>query len=176
MVEIKLNKTTGVAVNKYANSTKDFGFMNIQSQSVTFNGNRLNSETRSCLLRGNIDELQTLANDAKDGKLPGKIRIYEVTEDIARDVAMGVNSSEAHNVAKGELHSELLKTDFEGAIEGYLKKNPQTDSLLTKDGQRILRFQVYDPTGQLEDIFIRHDRENTPATSHIDANTSLDEE
>lgn len=162
MVEIKVNKSTGVAVNKYANSTKDFGFMNIQSQSVSFNGNRLNTETRSCLLRGNVDELQSVANDAQGGKLPGRIRVYEVLENIARDIALGINTSEAHNVAKGEVHSELIKTDFESAIESYVKKNPQTDALLTKDGERILRFQVYDPTGELADIFIKHDRDDVP--------------
>ena len=157
MVQIITNRTTGVAVNKYAGSD-NFGFMNIQSKVTTFNGNRLNTESRSCLLRGNVDELQSVANAAQGGKLPGKIRVYEVLENIARDVAMGINSSEAHNVAKSELHSELIKTDFESAIEGYVKKNPKTDSLLTKDGQRVLRFQVYDPTGQLEDVFVKHDR------------------
>ena len=171
MVQIITNRTTGVAVNKYVNS-ENFGFMNIQSKAVSFNGNRINSENRSCLLRGNIDELQSVANSAQNGKLPGKIRIYEVTEAIARDVAMGNISSEAHNVAKGELHSELIKSDFEGAIEGFLKKNPKTDSLLTKDGQRVLRFQVYDPTGSLEDVFVKHDRND----SGIESNQSIEQE
>ena len=165
MVQIMTNRTTGVAVNKYAGSTKDFGFVNIQSKEVTFNGNRLNTETRSCLLRGNVDELQSVANAAQGGKLPGKIRVVEITEDIARDIALGINSSELHNVAKGELHSELVKTDFESAIESYVKKNPQTDALLTKNGERILRFQVYDPTGELADIFIKHDRDDIINTS-----------
>ena len=175
MVEIKLNKTTGVAVNKYANSTKDFGFMNIQSQSISFNGNRLNTEVRSCLLRGNVDELQAVANVAKDRKLPGKIRVVEVLENVARDVAMGINTSEEHSIAKGELHSELIKTDFESAISGYAKKNPKNDNFLTKEGERILRFQVYDPTGQLEDIFIKHDRDDT-ASSKIETNEFISQE
>ena len=158
MVEIKLNKSTGVAVNKYANSTKNFGFINIQSKSITFNGNRLNTETRSCLLRGNIDELQAVVNEAQGSKLPGKIRVYEVLENIVRDIALGINTSEAHNVAKGEVHSELIKTDFEAAIESYVKKNPQTGDLLTKNGEKILRFQIYDNTGILPDVLIKHDR------------------
>lgn len=165
MVEIKLNKSTGVYVNKYANSTKDFGFMNIQSQSVSFNGNRLNTETRSCLLRGNVDHLQSIVNSAKDGKLPGRIRLYEITEDIAREVAMGIIKSEAHSIAKNELHSELIKTDFESAVEGYVKKNPSSGTVLTKDGERILRFQVYDQSGESTDILIQHDRDNVPVSS-----------
>ena len=171
MVQIITNRTTGIAVNKYAGSD-NFGFMNIKSKVTTFNGNRLNTESRSCLLRGNIEELQSVADAAQGGKLPGKIRVYEVLENIARDVAMGNISSEAHSVAKAELHSELIKSDFEGAIEGYLKKNPQTDSLLTKDGQRVLRFQIYDPTGQLEDIFVKHDRFD----SGIESNQSIGHE
>ena len=171
MVQIITNRTTGVAVNKYAGSD-NFGFMNIKSKVTTFNGNRLNTESRSCLLRGNVDELQSVANAAQGGKLPGKIRVYEVLENIARDVAMGNISSEAHSVASAELHSELIKTDFESAIEGYVKKNPKTDSLLTKDGERILRFQVYDPTGELADIFIKHDRDD----SGIESNQSIEQE
>ena len=165
MVEIKLNKSTGVAVNKYAGSTKDFGFVNIQSQSVSFNGNRLNTETRSCLLRGNINELQDVVNNAPGGKLSGRICVYEVLESVARDIALGINTSELHNVAKNELHSELIKTDFESAIESYVKKNPKTDTLLKKEGERILRFQVYDPTGELADILIEHDRDDVPNSS-----------
>ena len=165
MVEIMTNRTTGLAVNRYASSTKNFGFVNIQSQEIAFNGNRLNTEVRSCLLRGNVDELQNLINSKENGKLPGRIRVYEVLENIARDVAMGINTSETHSIAKTELHSELLKTDFESAISGYIKKNPSTDEVLKADGQRILRFQVYDPTSELSDVLIKHDRDDVPNTS-----------
>ena len=164
-VKIIANKNTGVAVNKYANSQKNFGFVNVQSENVSFNGNRINMETRSCLLRGNVDDLQSVVNSAKDGKLPGRIRLYEITEDIAREVAMGLIKSEAHSIAKNELHSELIKSDFESAIEGYVKKNPSSDTVLTKDGERILRFQVYDQSGESTDILIQHDRDNVPVSS-----------
>jgi len=160
-VKMVSNKETKTVVNQYANSTKGFGYMNLNQTLVTFDGNRVNTENRSCLLRGHVDQLKAVQEQYATGEMPGRIRVVECLESAAMRVATGMaDKTDVGDVtALNELHSELIKTDFEKAISGYIKKNPKTNSILTKGGERILRFQVYDPTGELPDVKIQHDGE-----------------
>jgi len=160
-VKMVSNKETKTVVNQYANSTKGFGYMNLNQTLVTFDGNKVNTENRSCLLRGNVDQLKAVQEQYATGEMPGRIRVVECLESSAMRVATGMaDKTDVGDVtALNELHSELIKTDFEKAISGYIKKKPKTNSILTKNGERILRFQVYDATGELPDVKIQHDGE-----------------
>lgn len=160
-VKMVANKDSNAVVNQYANSTKGFGFMNLKQTLVTFGGNRVNTENRSCLLRGNVDQLKAVQEQYATGEMPGRIRVVECLESSAMRVSNGMaNKTDVGDVtALNELHSEFIKTDLEKAISGFIKKNPGTDTILTKDGERILRFQVYDATGELPDVKIQHDAE-----------------
>ena len=157
MVRIVPNQKTGAIINQYGGSTKNFGYLQLSSSQVRVINNRVESSKRSCLLRGNISDLEALVDSAEDNKLPGKIRVVEVLETSVREFAMG-NKDVYYSILRSELHSELIKTDFEGAIESYIKKNPKTDEVLKAGEDRILRFRVYDMSGKGGDIIIEHDR------------------
>lgn len=170
-VKMVSNKETNAVVNQYANSTKGFGYMNLNQTLVTFGGNRVNTENRSCLLRGNVDQLKAVQEQYATGEMPGRIRVVECLESAAMRVANGMaDKTDVGDVtALNELHSELVKTDLEKAISGYIKKNPRTNTILTKEGERILRFQVYDATGELPDVKVQHDAEIAAPVETIEA-------
>ena len=158
MVRIIPNQKTGAIINQYGGSTKNFGYLQLSSNQVRVINNRVESTKRTCLLRGNISDLEALVDSAEDNKLPGKIRVIEVLETSVREFAMGNKDVDHYSILRSELHSELIKTDFEGAIEGFLKKNPETDEVLKAGEDRILRFRVYDMSDKGGDILIEHDR------------------
>lgn len=170
-VKMVSNKETHAVVNQYANSTKGFGYMNLNQTLVTFSGNRVNTENRSCLLRGNVDQLKAAQEQYATGEMPGRIRVVECLESSAMRVANGMaDKTDVGDVtALNELHSELVKTDLEKAISGFIKKNPRTNTILTKEGERVLRFQVYDATGELPDVKIQHDGEIAAPVETIEA-------
>ena len=173
-VKMTANEKSGSIVNQYANSEKGFGFMNLRQTLVAFNGNRVQTENRSCLMRGNVSELKAVQEQYATGELPGRIRVVEMLEESAMRVANGSadKSNESDAIALAELHSTIIKTDYEKAIKGFVKKrevSPNVFNTLTKDGQRILRMQVYDATGNLPDIKIQHDGEIEATVETIDA-------
>ena len=170
-VKMIANKDSNAVVNQYANSTKGFGFMNLIQTLVTFGGNRVNTENRSCLLRGNVDQLKAVQEQYPTGDMPGRIRVVECLESCATRVANGMaDKTDIGDVTSlNELHSELIKINFEKAIKGFVKMNPKNNTVLTKDGERILRYQVYDATGELPDVKIQHDGEIAAPVETIDA-------
>jgi hypothetical protein len=170
-VKMVASTKTGNVVNQYENSTKGFGYMNLRQTLVTFGGNQVNTENRSCLLRGNVEKLKAAQEQYPEGSMPGRIRVVECLESAAMRVSNGMadKTDIGDATALAELHSEIIKTDMEKAIEGFVKKNPKNNTILTKDGERILRFQVYDATGELADIKIQHDAEVAAPVETIDA-------
>lgn len=164
-VKMVSNKETKEVVNAYAGSTKEFGFVQLSQETPVFNGNRVNIEKRSCLFRGYVSDLKTVQESFPTGEMPGKIRVIEVTEDAAKRVAAGMAdmNNEGDRTAKAELHADWIKSErYEDAVKGFVKKikrNPSDEfatATVRLDGERILRFQVYDQTGQLPDIKLQH--------------------
>ncbi len=152
------NPNTGHVVNQFANS-ESFGYCLLEETDVTFNGNRLNTVRKTCLLRGNVDELQAVV-DANPNGLDGRIRFVELTESDAKDALDNGATTEAQKVFLSEVHKELAKTDWNKAIEGFKLQNPSTGEFSTNGGSHILRVKVYDPTGSLADIVLPRDSWN----------------
>lgn len=149
------NSNTGQVVNQFANS-ESFGYAMLEGKTASFNGNRLNVEKRTCLLRGNVDELQAIVDSAPNG-LGGRIRFVEITEDEAKTTLNGETTSEAGKVFMQEVHKDMAKDDWNKAVEGFKLQNPKTDEYSTHNGSHILRMKVYDPTGELADITLLRD-------------------
>ena len=152
------NQTTGHVVNQFTNS-ESFGYCLLEATDVTFNGNRLNTVRKTCLLRGNVDELQAVV-DANPNGLDGRIRFVELTESDAKDALDNGATTEAQKTFLSEVHKELAKTDWDKAIEGFKLQNPSTGEFSTNGGSHILRIKVYDPTGSLADIVLPRDSWN----------------
>jgi len=152
------NPNTGHVVNQFTNS-ESFGYCLLEAIDVAFNGNRLNTVRKTCLLRGNVDELQAVV-DANPNGLDGRIRFVELTESDAKDALDNGATTEAQKAFLSEVHKELAKTDWNKAIEGFKLQNPSTGEFSTNGGSHILRIKVYDPTGSLADIVLPRDSWN----------------
>ena len=152
------NPNTGHVVNQFTNS-ESFGYCLLETTDVAFNGNRLNTVRKTCLLRGNVDELQAVV-DANPNGLDGRIRFVELTESDAKDALDNGATTEAQKVFLSEVHKELVKTDWNKATESFKLQNPSTGEFSTNGGSHILRVKVYDPTGSLEDIVLPRDSWN----------------
>ena len=152
------NPNTGHVVNQFTNS-ESFGYCLLETTDVAFNGNRLNTVRKTCLLRGNVDELQAVV-DANPNGLDGRIRFVELTESDAKDALDNGATTEAQRIFLSEVHKELAKTDWNKATEGFKLQNPSTGEFSTNGGSHILRVKVYDPTGSLADIVLPRDSLN----------------
>ena len=149
------NPNTGHVVNQFINS-ESFGYCLLESTDVAFNGNRINTIRKTCLLKGNVDELQAFV-DANPNGLDGRIRFVELTESDAKDALDNGATTEAQKVFLSEVHKELAKTDWNKATERFKLLNPSTGEFSTNGGSHILRVEVYDPTGSLADITLPRD-------------------
>ena len=154
-INFVVNSNTGQVVNQFANS-ESFGYVIFEAKTSSFNGNRLNIEKRTCLLRGNVDELQAVVDAAPNG-LDGRIRFVEITEDEAKATLNGESKSEAGRVFMQEVHKDMAKDDWSKAVDGFKLENPKTGEYSTHNGSHILRVKVYDPTGELADITLPRD-------------------
>jgi hypothetical protein len=152
------NPNTGHVVNQFANS-ESFGYCLLEATDIAFNGNRLNTVRKTCLLRGDVNELQAVVDSNPNG-LDGRIRFVELTESDAKDALDNGATTEAQKVFLSEVHKELAKTDWNKAIEGFKLQNPSTGEFSTNGGSHILRVKVYDPTGSLADITLPRDSWN----------------
>lgn len=155
------NSNTGQVVNQFVNSESGFGYAMLEQTDASFNGNRLNTIKKTCLLRGNVDELQAVV-DANPNGLSGRIRFVEITEADAKATLNGEATSEAGKVFMQEIHKDLAKSDWNKAVDGFKLQNPKTEEYSTHNGSAILRMKVYDPTGSLADITLPRDSWGTP--------------
>ncbi len=149
------NQTTGHVVNRFINS-ESFGYCLLEATDIAFNGNRLNTIRKTCLLKGHVDELQAVV-DANPNGLDGRIRFVELTESDAKNALDNGAITEAQKVFLSEVHKELAKTDWNKATESFKLLNLSTGEFSTYGGSHILRIKVYDPTGFLADIVLPRD-------------------
>ena len=158
MGKVKMVSSNGTVISAYQ-SNADYGYIQLSQTTVIDNGNSGFLSKRNCLYRGSIELLEAKVAENPTNELPGRIRVVEVPESVAKMVAAGTSNKdiESHRVANAELHRDLIKSDYEKAIGGFVKKNPKTDAVMFVNGERILRFQVYDATGKLEDIRVQAD-------------------
>jgi hypothetical protein len=142
-VTIKTNKDSGLKITPYKNNPK-LGYVTIESTETTLkDGGWLRNSTRTALLKADIETLNTYIGTKN--VLPGKIIVNEFIE--------GTEPASF----KSRIDSNK---DYETAIKPHLKMSTSEDKggiPLTIEGNRILRFTDYDPTGLLNDLIVKHD-------------------
>jgi len=141
-VLITPNAQTGALITPFANS--DYAYIQLTSvQMVTTSSGWLDEKRRSTLLRAKTSILEAfVALHGKTLTVPGHIVVREFLE----------NELPAEYTAR--LNKNLA---FEAAVQPFLKRAGKDGIALTKDGQRILRFSDYDPSGLQSDISVAHD-------------------
>jgi hypothetical protein len=140
-VAIKKNDK-GVMINPYK-SNPEFGYVVLESSSLSTVGGWVRETKRTTLMRGEVKNLEKLVASLKGGNLPGKIAVREFLEDeIPADIAAR------------ELREDVT---FEEAIKPFLKQAGHEGIALTRGGKRIVRFTEWDPSGELVDSTISHD-------------------
>ena len=143
-----IEKAEGAKVSAYAKSEgkAQWGFMHLRSEETSFRNGILNTESRNCLVRGPLEGLQAVVKANPTGTMPGKIQVIECLES-----AIPAN-------CKAQINQKLVDAgDIEGALKGFIKTAGEDGDVLMKNGERILRFQIYDETGSLNDVRIQHD-------------------
>jgi len=140
-VAIKKNDK-GAFVNVYS-SNAEFGYIVLESNSISTVGGWIRESKRTTLIRGTVQLLEKYLSLSTGGLLPGRIAVREYLEDaIPADIA-----------AK-ELRDDVT---LEEALKPYFKRAGQDGVILSKDGKRIVRFTEYDASGTVQDITISHD-------------------
>jgi len=140
-VNIKANDK-GAFVNVYA-SNKEFGYIVLESNSISTVGGWVRESKRTCLIRGYVDTLEKLVGAAPGKQMPGRIAVREYLEDAI-----------PQDIAARELRDDVT---LEEALKPYFKRAGQDGVILTKDGKRIVRFTEYDASGTVQDITLSHD-------------------
>ena len=140
-VAIKTNDK-GAFVNVYA-SNKEFGYIVLESNSISTAGGWVRETKRSCLIRGTVTTLEKLIAQFPGKQLPGRIAIREFLEDAI-----------PQDIAARELSDDV---SLEEALAPYFKRAGKDGVILTKDGMRIVRFSEYDSSGSIQDSIISHD-------------------
>jgi len=140
-VNIKANDK-GAFVNVYT-SNKEFGYIVLESNSISTVGGWVRESKRTCLIRGYVDTLEKLVGAAPGKQMPGRIAVREYLEDAI-----------PQDIAARELRDDVT---LEEALAPYFKRAGQDGVILSKDGKRIVRFTEYDPSGSIQDITLSHD-------------------
>lgn len=142
-VLITPNAQTGALITPFS-SNPDYGYLQLQSvEMVQRDSGWLEEKRRSTLLRAKTSVLESfVAQHGKTLALPGRIVVREFLEnELPENYATRLNKN----------------LSYEQAVQPLLKRAGKDGVALTKDGQRILRFSDYDPSGTQSDISVAHD-------------------
>jgi hypothetical protein len=139
-IYISVNTKTGLTLTPFKNNPK-MGYIILKQDDVTFINGWMRKSTKSTLIKGAIDGLDAIS---KLKTLPGRIQVCEFLED-------SIPPNWIKTLPKGMSLSEALTQS------NAYKKAGDGGEFLTKDGKRIVRFTIYDGTGQSSDIIIQHD-------------------
>jgi len=140
-VAIKTN-SKGAFVNVYS-SNAGFGYIVLESNSISTVGGWVRESKRTCLIRGTVETLEKLVAHAPGKQLPGRIAVREYLEDAI-----------PQDIAARELRDDV---SLEEALAPYFKRAGQDGVILSKDGKRIVRFTEYDASGTIQDVTLSHD-------------------
>lgn len=141
-VQIIPNASTGALISAYQ-SNPEIGFIHVQSSEIVMSpDNWARDKKRSALLRGDIAVLTKFVNMHKTGVLPGRIVVHEFREnELPENFTARLNK----------------KLSYEEAVQGFIKRAGKDGVALMSNGQRILRFSDYDPSGKMPDVQIAHE-------------------
>lgn len=141
----------GGFVGKYAETEgkTPWGFVRVSSSKTRFKNGIASVETRNALLRGPVAVLESIvAEGGMNKEVEGKIVVIECTENnIPASVKNEINQS-AFNGTPAEREAEIMR---------HVKTAGKDGEVLTKDGERVLRFQLLTDDSSMEDVFVQHD-------------------
>lgn len=141
-VQIVPNSKTGSVITAYQNNP-EFGYVQLQQTAMVVDGGWVREVKRSTLLRAKMDLLQKFVAGNKSLTLPGKIVVKEYLEsEVPADMAERFFNK---------------NVDYEAAVEPFIKRAGQDGVELTQGGERIIRFSVYDHSGNDTDLRVAHD-------------------
>ena len=142
MSKVKILPTeTGALVTPYAGNS-DYGYMMLgQTSSVMQNG-WLKEVPHRTIIKGTVSALEGFAQANPSLELPGNLVVKEFVEG---------NIPEA--LAKANFDDSL---SYEEQIEGYIKKAGSDGPALLVGDKRIIRFTIWDMTGEDIDVSIQH--------------------
>lgn len=110
---------------------------------MVLDGGWIREQKRSTLLRAKVDTLSSFVAQHKTLTLPGKIVVKEYVEsEVPQAMAEKYFNKDA---------------SYEEALSSYVKRSGEDGIPLTVGGERIIRFQEYDPSGVDVDVRVSHD-------------------
>lgn len=145
-VQIIPNSTTGSLITPFKNKP-DYGYLQLSQTSMIPEGTWVRERKRSTLLRAKCDVLERFVKSHKSLTLPGNIVVKEYVE-----------SEVPENLFEQFANKSLPASQ---SLDSFVKRAGQDGVELCVGGERIMRFSVYDPTGQDTDVQVQHD--NTDA-------------
>jgi len=152
-VSIVPNKTTNMLVTAYT-SNPEFGYIQLESSTMEFQGGWMRQAKRSCLLRAETELLKAFVDAHKKNlQVPGRIVVREYAENECPEPVLKrfVNQ----------------KMDYEEAVDQFLKRAGSDGPVLMTGDSRILRFSFYDPSGKEEDLFVQHDNAGDGSSARV---------
>lgn len=151
-VQIIPNSTTGSLITPFKNNA-EYGYLQLSQSSMIPEGSWIRERKRSTLLRAKCDVLQRFVQSNKTLSLPGHIVVKEYVE-----------SEVPENLFEQFANMNLPVSQ---ALDSFVKRAGQDGVELCVDGERIIRFSVYDATGQDQDVYVQHN--NTDAVREFNA-------
>lgn len=139
---------TGSVVTAYP-SNADFAYVQLEQSAIIQDGGWIREVKRTTLLRGKTTLLEQFVKSHKDLTLAGNIVVAEYLE-----------SQIPAAVAKENLRNDV---SFDEAIKSYVKRAGEDGPALTFNGERIVRFTKWDPTGSVADVRVIHDNQEEVA-------------
>jgi hypothetical protein len=124
------------------------GFIILESNILELKDGFINNKKRTAIINGDKDSLVKLIKVLGTESWGGRIAVLEFTED---------NIPDEHKNKLIYTKQDGYLTDEEEGMQKYLKRASKDGVVLTKGGKRIVKFNVYDPSGNLEDILVHHD-------------------
>lgn len=141
-VRIIPNAKTGEIISKYV-SNPEYGYIQLSQSSTSIAGGWIRESKRSTLLRAKTELLEAFVKSTKNLSMPGNIVIKEYLESEVPDA-----------IASQYLNQDV---EHEEAIKAFVKRAGADGIELTLGGERILRFSIYDATGEDTDVIVAYD-------------------
>lgn len=155
-VRIIPNAKTGEIISKYV-SNPEYGYIQLSQSSTSISGGWIRESKRSTLLRAKTELLESFVKSTKNLTMPGNIVVKEYLESEVPE------SIDAQYINQN--------VEREEAIKSFIKRAGADGIELTLGGERILRFAIYDATGEDVDVIVAYDNveEVKEQNAHIDA-------
>jgi len=139
--------------------SKPRGYFRIEEVSKTINPNGLLvKNTKSMLISGVIKDLEETLTERKY-QFAGKLIIEEISEvdlDNRPELKNRLNiRKELKSVAIDEYSAEDI-AEYNVAIDKFVKRTGADGVALLNNGNKILRFTSYDPTGTKTDVLLEY--------------------